>query len=156
MRYEALQGPAGAVELQRVYRGCSIEIGESECAEILGKHGVDEMRASGEVSSSILIGGELGGEERSRQEPQGFFGSAANNRWRQVWNLSDRRSFHAEAGKLLIELGCESGEGWIGARPSFPLTVRVAKRLSSLLSKQLLALSELISSIPLHTGSKSQ
>jgi len=127
VRYEDLRGPSGPTELARVFAACGIDVSADGARDLLAAHDLEGMRARGEVSTSILTGGELGGDARSRQEPAGFFRSGGAT-WRDAWSLGDRRAFHAVAGDLLTELGYEQDPSWVGGRLGFPLWQRLVHR----------------------------
>lgn len=153
VRYEDLRGEQAERELAAVFLACGVTVNHEECAEIIRSHNLDLMRSSGAVSSSILTGGELGGDDRVRREPQGFFRSAgAVDGWRNLWSDNDRRSFNAVAGPLLAELGYAGDDEWIGAKASFPIHQRLATRASGIAGRTLRSWAASIEELPRRFG----
>jgi Sulfotransferase family len=131
VRYEDFVGPDGAAALQSVFAFVGVDVGDDEARSILDEHHIDRARNSVEVSSSLLIGGELGDDPLVHSEPPGFIRRGGSGGWRSTWSVRDRQAFAESAGDLLVQLGYEPDAGWIGAPPRPAVAVRAVRRLSN-------------------------
>ena len=126
VRYEELMSHGPAV-LERVFDFCGVRVGEAECDRLLEQHRFEAMAAAGRVSPSILVGGEMGRHVGDMPEPEGFFRSGKVGSWRDEWSPADRRRFADCARELLLELGYEADDAWVGKRTRFSgVAVRAA------------------------------
>jgi len=115
VRYEELIGGNGPAALSTAFAGCGVAVDRRDAAATLQRFGIDGMRSEGAVASSILTGGELGGDHRVRVEPEGFFRRGGSGEWRTWWSAADRREFDDAAGELLVSLGYERDHTWADA-----------------------------------------
>lgn len=131
LRYEDLLGPDAADLLIATFAFCGVAIDHSESCALLDANEFSRMRTSGQVSNSILTGGESGDGELARAEPPGFFRRGGSGGWRTSWSMSDRRAFCSVAGALLADLGYERDDSWVGSRAKPSLSVRAANRAAN-------------------------
>jgi hypothetical protein len=114
LRYEDLRGECGGALLQQVFEFCGVAAGEDEVRRRLEEFSLASQR--GEGRSAIVLGGEAGRHTGSATEPEGFFRDGAGS-WRDTWSTRERAEFHDVAGALLVELGYEPDDAWLGRAP---------------------------------------
>jgi hypothetical protein len=149
IRYEDLRGSRGPELLAAAYAIAGVELSEVETAGILDEHSFERQSESGEVASSILLGGEAGTTELARQEPAGFFRKGEIGGWRNEWSVDDRRAFASVAGDLLVDLGYERDDSWIGARTSPTVLTRARHRFANSTAHALRALADRVERLPI-------
>jgi hypothetical protein len=128
VRYEDLRGSDGAAQLRSVFEFCGVSLTAEEVGATIDAHSFERMQQSEQVSSSLLLGGEGATLDSTKQEPAGFFRKGKVGSWRDEWSIADRRSFTAVGGALLVELGYEPDDAWIGASATPPFTTRALHR----------------------------
>lgn len=116
VQYEALLGPDAARLVVGAFAVCGITVTLEEATRLVDANTFEAMRERGRVSESILTGGEAGDSELARGEPDGFFRQGGTGGWRSTWSTADRQTFAAIAGDLLVELGYEADDRWVGRR----------------------------------------
>ncbi len=131
VRYEDFLGSNGAATLQSVFAFVGVDVGDDDARSILDEHHIERARSSAEVSSSLLIGGELGDDPLVHAEPPGFIRRGGSGGWRATWSVRDRQAFAESGGDLLVELGYESDSTWIGAPARPSIVVRAVRRMSN-------------------------
>jgi hypothetical protein len=109
VRYEELRR-TGAPALVEVFAAIGVAADEAECAALLDAQRLDRMAESTARSPGIIVGGEFA-EYAQASEPEGFFGDGSG--WSQ-WTAADRVAFAEVAGDLLVELGYEPDDAWVG------------------------------------------
>jgi hypothetical protein len=131
VRYEDLRGHEGPELLARVFAVAGVDVSVAAAADLLERHSFERQQATGAVAPSILIGGEARAIDDARLEPEGFFRAGTIGAWREEWSVRDKRAFAAVAGDLLVALGYEPDDRWIGAPRRPAPTTRVAHRLAN-------------------------
>ena len=149
VRYEALLGPDGADLLVGAFDVVGVPLTVAAATDMLETHSFERQAADGNVASSILLGGEAGDSDLARREPEGFFRKGEVGGWRREWSTADRRAFAAVAGDLLVELGYEPDDGWVGARTSPTFAMRVRHRLANTSARALRSLADRVEQLPL-------
>ena len=152
VRYEDLRGPDGAEQLRLVFEFCGISLTPDEVAATIDDHSFERMQQSDQVASSLLLGGEGAGIEATKQEPTGFFRKGKVGGWRDEWNVADRRAFAAVGGALLVELGYEPDDSWIGASATPPLTTRALHRGANTTARAFRSAADAIEKLPRRLG----
>src|SRR4029078_1122517 len=71
VRYEELLGPDGPELLVRAFDVVGVPVSAALAAHMLPTHSFERQAADGNVASSILLGGEAGGSDLARREPEG-------------------------------------------------------------------------------------
>jgi hypothetical protein len=149
VRYEDLLGDGGAALLQQAFSTCGVEVSADAAAAYVDEHSFERMKAGGQVSGSILLGGEAGGTQAAQQEPEGFFRKGTVGGWRDEWSVADRQAFARVAGDLLVQLGYERDDSWVGGRVQPSLVTRAAHRAANDSARGLRALADRIEQLPL-------
>ncbi len=111
VRYEDLRSDKASDLLEEIFEFCGIPIDASEARHRLDEYSLNRQRSEG--TSSVVFAGEAARHEHAGAEPSGFFG-AGNANWRDCWTVRDRVDFDAVAGPLLLELGYEKNDAWLG------------------------------------------
>jgi hypothetical protein len=144
LRYEDLLGDGAATLLASVFEFVGVPCAASEAEARLDMHSFERVASGGTVAPAILTGGEVGAAVAARTEPEGFFRSGKVGSWRSEWSDDDKRSFHAVAGDLLVGLGYEPDESWVGPRPAPRFVTRARQRLTNSSAKGLRKLADRI------------
>jgi hypothetical protein len=148
VRYEDLRGPDGAAHLQKVFEFCGIALSANEIQATIDDHAFERMQKSEQVSSSLLVGGEGATVVDAKHEPAGFYRRGKVGGWRDEWSVADRRAFASVGGPLLIELGYEPNDAWIGAGKTPPLTTRAAHRAANTTARALRTIADTVERLP--------
>lgn len=149
IRYEDLRGPAGPEILRRAYEVADVHVTTDEAARVLESHSFERQSASGAVSASILTGGEAGGTDVARREPEGFFRQGEVGGWRKEWSVADRRAFASVAADLLVDLGYEPDDRWIGGSRHPGVITRAKHRTANSTADALRKLADRVAQLPL-------
>jgi hypothetical protein len=148
LRYEDLLGDNAPCALASAFEFTGVPCTVDEAAVRLEAHSFERLAAGGEVASAILTGGEAGDAIAARKEPEGFFRKGKIGAWRSEWGTDDKRSFHAVAGDLLIELGYEPDPSWVGDRTKLSLVTRARHRLANSSARSLRKIADRIENAP--------
>jgi hypothetical protein len=112
VRYEQLRGQDGLSALRQIFEFCGAPIDESEARRRFEEYSFQRQQSSG--VTAVVFGGEAIRHAAAGSEPEGFFRRGDVGGWSDNWTLQQRVEFDDIAGDMLVALGYESDDRWLG------------------------------------------